>query len=113
MGLRVVWDGSVPHALMEDGEQPNADNEISHCSTNLGAAMRVALQLRRPGYEVTITMDKCGSSITVFTADGDELNQFENVITNLANYIALAVLVAVGAERRKGEDRRRQDAVMF
>ncbi len=58
-------------------------------------------------------MDKSGSSITVFTADGDELIQFENIITKLANYIALVALVAVGAERRKGEDRRRQDAVTF
>ncbi len=113
MGLRVDWDGSVPYALTEDGERPNADNEIPHYSTNIGAAMTVALQLRRLGYEVTINMDKSGCSITVATADGDELIRFENIITKLANYIALAALVAVGAERRKGDDRRRQDAVTF
>lgn len=111
MGLRVVWKDNVPYGLSAEDELPNPENEVPEYSTNLGAAMTVALQLRRLGYEVSISMDKSGTSIAVFTADGDELIHFENIITKLANYIALAALVAVGAERRKGQDRRNQSAV--
>lgn len=111
MGLRVVWSDNVPHGLADEGEQPSPDNELPQYSTSLGAAMTVALQLRRLGYEVTINMDKSGTSIGIYTPDGDELIHFENIITKLANYIALAALVAVGAERRKGDDRRKQDAL--
>ena len=110
MGLRVVWNDNVPYGLADDNEQPSPENEVPQYSTSIGAAMTVAMQLRRLGYEVTINMDKSGSSVGVYTADGDELIHFENIITKLANYIALAALVAVGAERRKGDDRRQQSA---
>jgi len=37
----------------------------------------------------------------------EEVVRFENIITKFAQYMCHAALIAVGEERRKGEDRRR------
>jgi hypothetical protein len=52
-------------------------------------------------------MDERGTTLTVMTSAGEEVVRFENIITKFAQYMCHAALIAVGEERRKGEDRRR------
>lgn len=107
MQEKVLWVENKPFiATNRDGEG-RSENQVPHYSTNLGAAMTVALQLRRLGFVIDILMDDRGTTLTVVTSQGDEVCRFENIISRFAQYMCHAALVAVGEERRKGEDRRK------
>lgn len=107
MQEKVLWVENKPYiATNRDGEG-RSENQVPHYSTNLGAAMTVALQLRRLGFVIDILMDDRGTTLTVVTNQGDEVCRFENIISRFAQYMCHAALVAVGEERRKGEDRRK------
>lgn len=110
MGLRVEWIDQAPYGLTDSDEQAHEDNHLPAYSTSLGAAMTVALQLRRLGYEVSLRMNQAGTSIAVSSPEQGELARYDNIITKLAHYICQAALVAVGTERRKGADRREAPA---
>ena len=69
--------------------------------------MTIAMQLRRLGFTIEIIMDERGTTLTVMQSNGEEIARFDNIITHFAQYMCHAALIAVGEERRKGEDRRR------
>jgi hypothetical protein len=107
---KVLWVENKPYlATSKDGKQSagRGENQVPHYSTNLGAAMTVAMQLRRLGFVIDILMDERGTTLTVVTAQGDEVCRFDNIISRFAQYMCHAALIAVGDERRKGEDRRK------
>jgi hypothetical protein len=107
MNEKVFWVENKPFiATNRDGEE-RSENSVPHYCTNLGAAMTVALQLRRLGFVIDILMDERGTTLTVVSAQGDEVCRFENIISRFAQYMCHAALIAVGEERRKGEDRRK------
>lgn len=107
MQEKVFWVENKPFiATNKDGEG-RGENTVPHYSTNIGAAMQVALQLRRLGFVIDILMDERGTTLTIVTTQGDEVCRFDNIISRFAQYMCHAALVAVGEERRKGEDRRK------
>lgn len=106
MNEKVFWVENKPFVAAREGEG-RSETSVPHYSTNLGAAMTVALQLRRLGFVIDILMDERGITLTVVTAQGDEICRFENIISRFAQYMCHAALLAVGEERRKGEDRRK------
>lgn len=106
MQEKVIWVENKPFiATNKDGRE--GENSIPHYSTNLGAAMTVAMQLRRLGFVIDILMDERGTTLTVVSTQGDEICRFDNIISRFAQYMCHAALIAVGEERRKGEDRRK------
>lgn len=104
---KVLWVENKPYVATNKDGNGRSDNQVPHYSTNLGAAMTVALQLRRLGFVIDILMDDRGTTLTVVTAQGEEVCRFENIISRFAQYMCHAALIAVGEERRKGEDRRK------
>lgn len=107
MQEKVVWADNKPFlAHAPDSAQPSEQPVPAFCS-NVGAAMTVAMQLRRLGFIVHIVMDARGTTLTVMDAEGAELARFDNIISHFAQLMCHAALIAVGEERRKGEDRRR------
>lgn len=99
MQEKVLWVENKPFiAASKEGEGPNS---VPHYSTNLGAAMTVAMQLRRLGFVIDILMDERGTTLTVVTAQGDKVCRFDNIISRFAQYMCHAALIAVGEDRRK------------
>lgn len=97
MRQKVVWTDQRP-TIVADGQTPE---NVPHYSTNLGAAMTVALQLRRLGFVIDILLDGRGASITVLDAQGDEVCRFDNIISRFAQHMCQAALIAVGEEKRQ------------
>lgn len=107
MQEKVFWIENKPFVASGKEGEGRSENSVPHYCTNLGAAMMVALQLRRLGFVIDILMDERGTTLTVVTAQGDEICRFDNIISRFAHYMCQAALIAVGEERRKGEDRRK------
>ncbi len=103
-GHEIEWDGSNPVIA---GKDKRAGNPVPHYCTNIGASFMVALELRRQGHVVDIHLDSSGISLRVCDAQGNELIEHRNIISQFANHMCHAALVAVGAERRLGGDRRK------
>jgi hypothetical protein len=106
MSEKVIWIEHKPFVAGGKSGDGHAETSVPHYSTNLGAAMTVALQLRRLGFIIDILMDERGTTLTVVSAQGDEICRFENIISRFAQYMCHAALVAVGQDGRKGEDRK-------
>ncbi len=106
MSEKVVWVEHKPFVASGRNGEGRAEASVPHYSTNLGAAMTVALQLRRLGFIIDILMDERGTTLTVVSAQGDEVCRFENIISRFAQYMCHAALLAVGHSGRKGEDRK-------
>jgi hypothetical protein len=107
MGNTVTWVDNKPYVATNQDSKPHNENLVPGYCSNIGAAMTVAMQLRRLNFSIDILMDERGTTLTVMTSAGDEVVRFENIISKFAQYMCHAALVAVGEERRKGEDRRR------
>ena len=55
----------------------------------MGAAMLVAMQLRRLGFIIDILMDERGTTLTVMQDNGEEVVRFDNIIASLPNTCAM------------------------
>lgn len=106
MSEKVFWIENKPFVAAGRNGEGRSETSVPHYSTNLGAAMTVALQLRRLGFVIDILMDERGTTLTIVSAQGDEICRFENIISRFAQYMCHAALLAVGQAGRKSEDRR-------
>ena len=100
MHEKVLWIENKRFIVARAGDD-RAETSVPHYSTHLGAAMTVALQLRRLGFVIDILMDARGITLTLVSAEGDEICRFENIISRFAHYMCHAALLAVGDDRRK------------
>ena len=107
MQEKVIWDDNKPYVASNHEGGTRSENLVPPYCTSVGAAMTVAMQLRRLGFTIDILMDERGTTLTVMQDSGEEIVRFDNIITKFAHYMCHAALVAVGDERRKGEDRRK------
>jgi len=107
MGNTAIWVDNKPYVATNQDGGVHSENLVPAYCTSIGAAMTVAMQLRRLNFTIDILMDERGTTLTVMTNSGEEVVRFENIITKFAQYMCHAALIAVGEERRKGEDRRR------
>ncbi len=103
----IIWADNKPYTASNHDAAARAENLVPNYCTSVGAAMTVAMQLRRLGFSVEIVMDERGTTITVLHNNGEEVARFDNIITHFAQSMCHAALIAVGDERRKGEDRRK------
>lgn len=102
-GMDTVWEGiSVQQSSGDSTPTP-----VPPYSTSIGASFTVAMELRRKGFIVDIHMDSSGISVRVSDNEGNIVVEHSNIISKFANYMCHAALVAVGEERRMGEDRRK------
>lgn len=107
MQEKVRWTDNKPYMAASPDSGAHAENLVPNYCTSVGAAMLVAMQLRRLGFIINILMDERGTTLTVMQDNGEEVVRFDNIITKFAQYMCHAALIAVGEERRKGEDRRK------
>lgn len=107
MQEKVVWQDNKPFIAHDREGGTQSENPVPPYCTSVGAAMTVAMQLRRLGFVIHIVMDASGTTLTITHADGGEVAHFDNIISHFAQVMCHAALIAVGEERRKGEDRRR------
>jgi hypothetical protein len=107
MQEKIIWADSKPYTASNHDAAARSENLVPNYCTSIGAAMTVAMQLRRLGFTIEIVMDERGTTLTVMQASGEEVARFENIITHFAQHMCHAALIAVGEERRKGEDRRK------
>ena len=107
MNEKVIWVDNKPYIATNHDAAAQSENAVPNYCTSVGAAMTVAMQLRRLGFSIDILMDERGTTLTVLTNSGEEVVCFENIISRLAQYMCHAALIATGEERRRGEDRRR------
>ena len=107
MQEKILWADNKPYVASNHDAAARSENLVPNYCTSMGAAMMVAMQLRRLGFTIDILMDERGTTLTVMQDSGEEIARFENIITKFAQYMCHAALIAVGEERRKGEDRRK------
>jgi len=107
MQEKVRWDDNKPYVASNQDTGTRSENLVPNYCTSVGAAMLVAMQLRRLGFIINILMDERGTTLTLMQNNGEEIVRFDNIITKFAQYMCHAALIAVGEERRKGEDRRK------
>ncbi len=107
MQEKIVWEDNKPFIAHDRQGGPQSENAVPPYSTSVGAAMTVAMQLRRLGFIIHIVMDGSGTHLKISNTDGGEVARFDNIISHFAQVLCHAALIAVGEERRKGEDRRR------
>lgn len=107
MSEKVIWVDNKPYIATHQDGAAHSENAVPKYCTSVGAAMMVAMQIRRLGFTIDILMDERGTTLTVMTNDGEEVVRFENIISRFAQYMCHAALIAIGEERRRGEDRRR------
>ena len=107
MQEKVFWSDNKPYKASNHDAAAHSENLVPNYCTSVGAAMTIAMQLRRLGFTIEIIMDERGTTLTVMQSNGEEIARFDNIITHFAQYMCHAALIAVGEERRKGEDRRR------
>ena len=107
MSEKVIWVDNKPYIATNQDGAAHSENAVPKYCTSVGAAMMVAMQIRRLGFTVDILMDERGTTLTVMTNDGEEVVRFENIISRFAQYMCHAALIAIGEERRHGEDRRK------
>lgn len=107
MNEKVIWADNKPYIATNHDAAAHSENVVPNYCTSVGAAMMVAMQLRRLGFTIDILMDERGTTLTVMTNSGEEVVRFENIISRFAQYMCHAALLAAGEERRRGEDRRR------
>ncbi len=110
MNEKVIWADNKPYLATNHDTGAHSENAVPNYCTSVGAAMTVAMQIRRLGFTIDILMDERGTTLTVMTNGGEEVVRFENIISRFAQYMCHAALIAVGEERRRGEDRRRARA---
>ena len=107
MSEKVIWVDNKPYIATNRDAAAHSENAVPNYCTSVGAAMMVAMQIRRLGFTIDILMDERGTTLTVMTNSGEEVVRFDNIISRLAQYMCHAALIAIGEERRRGEDRRR------
>lgn len=110
MQEKIHWVDNKPYIASNHAAAARPENLVPNYCTSMGAAMMVAMQLRRLGFTIDILMDERGTTLTVMQDSGEEVVRFDNIITKFAQHMCHAALVAVGEERRKGEDRRKVQA---
>ena len=107
MQEKIIWSDNKPYKASNHDAAAHSENLVPNYCTSVGAAMTIAMQLRRLSFTIEIIMDERGTTLTVMQSNGEEIARFDNIITHFAQYMCHAALIAVGEERRKGEDRRR------
>lgn len=107
MQEKIHWADNKPFLASNHDAAARPGNLVPNYCTSVGAAMLVAMQLRRLGFIIDILMDERGTTLTVMQDNGEEVVRFDNIIAKFAQYMCHAALIAVGEERRKGEDRRK------
>ena len=106
MQEKVVWADNKPFVAHSHDNTLRSENAVPPYCSSVGAAMTVAMQLRRLGFIIHIIMDERGTTLTVMNKEGVEIAHFDNIISHFAQVMCHAALIAVGEERRRGEDRR-------
>ncbi len=106
MHEKVIWSDNKPYLATNHDAAAHSENTVPNYCTSVGAAMTVAMQLRRIGFTIDILMDERGTTLTIVTNGGEEIVRFENIISRFAQYMCHGALIAIGEERRRGEDRR-------
>ena len=105
---KVEWEKNTPYIVKDDQKTLTNDNIVPNYCTSIGPAMALAMELRRQGFKIDILMDEQGIAVTAWDKDGNEIMKHENIISKFAWYICHIALIAVGEERRRGPDRRKE-----
>jgi len=95
MSARVGWEKNTPYVIKGEKDVFSSENTVPNYCTSIGAAMSLAMELRRKGFKIEIVMDAQGIVLACWDADGNEIVKYENIISKFSWFMCQMALTAV------------------